>query len=107
MTTFDERQRGEEKKFQHDQELMFRARNRRNKLFGLWVATEHLKLPEAEQADYAKAVVMADFEKPGDDDVIAKVKGDLDAKGITISTHILEKHLKELEALAREQIMAE
>lgn len=107
MTTFDDRQKGEEKRFQHDQELMFRVRNRRNKLFGLWVAQEHLKLPDAEQADYAKAVVMSDFEKPGDDDVIAKVKADLDAKGVALSAHILERHLRELETLAKQQVMAE
>ena len=44
MTTFDERERGEEGKFQHDQELAFKARNRRNKLFGLWIAQDHLGL---------------------------------------------------------------
>lgn len=107
MTTFDDRQRSEENRFKHDQELMFRVRNRRNKLFGLWVAQEHLKLPEAEQADYAKAVVMADFEKPGDQDVLEKVKADLDAKGVALSLHILEKHLREMEGLAKQQVMAE
>jgi hypothetical protein len=107
MTTFDERQRTEERKFQLDQEITFKIRNRRNKLFGLWVAQEHLKLSEAEQADYAKAVVMADFERPGDGDVIDKVKADLDAKGIGLTAHILEKHLRELEAIARDQVMKE
>ena len=107
MTTFDDRQRSEESKFQHDQELRFRVRNRRNKLFGLWVAREHLRLPEAEQSDYAKAVVMADFEQPGDEDVIRKVRADLLSKGINLSEHVLHRHLTELEAMAKTQIMAE
>src|SRR5262245_47127036 len=38
MTTFDDRERGEETRFKHEQELAFKARNRGNKLFGLWVA---------------------------------------------------------------------
>jgi hypothetical protein len=107
MTTFDDRQRSEEKKFEHDQELQFRVRNRRNKLFGLWVAREHLRLAEPEQAEYAKAVVMADFEQPGDADVIRKVREDLLANGADVSEHILERHLKELELMAKQQIMSE
>jgi hypothetical protein len=103
----DDRQRAEETKFQHDQELQFRARNRRNKLFGLWIAREHLRLPEAEQAEYALSVVMADFEHPGDEDVIAKVRSDLLEKGIDLSAHILERHLLEFEHLARRQVMSE
>ena len=66
MTTFDERERGEETKFKHSLELDFKIRNRRNKLFGLWVAQTKLGLPGDEAAAYAKDVVMADFELPGD-----------------------------------------
>ena len=38
MTTFDERERAFENKFQHDQDLLFRIRARRNRLAGLWAA---------------------------------------------------------------------
>jgi hypothetical protein len=80
MTTFDKREEGFEKKFAHDQELRFKAMARRNRLLGLWVAEKiGLKGPEADA--YAKEVVIADFEAPGDDDVFAKVRKDLDAKG--------------------------
>ena len=65
MTTFDERERGEETKFKHDLELGFKIRNRRNKLFGLWVAQDHLGLTGDAAVSYAKDVVMADFELPG------------------------------------------
>ena len=107
MTTFDDRERYEETRFQHDQELRFRVRNRRNKLFGLWVAREQLKLAEAEQSDYAQSVVIADFEQPGDEDVIRKVQADLAGKGISITDHILERRLHEMEAMARAQVLAE
>ncbi len=81
MTTFDKREEGFEKKFARDQELRFKATARRNKLLGLWVA-EKLGLTGAEAEAYAKAVVLADFDAPGDDDVLAKVRRDLDAKGV-------------------------
>jgi hypothetical protein len=81
MTTFDKREEGFEKKFAHDEELRFKATARRNRLLGLWVAEKlGLKGPEADA--YAKEVVISDFESPGDDDVLAKVRKDLDAKGV-------------------------
>jgi len=45
---------------------------RRNVLFGLWVARQ-LDLPRSRQEAYAWSVHFADFEAPGDDDVIGKV----------------------------------
>ena len=38
MTTFEDREKGFERKFAHDEELKFRATARRNKLLGLWAA---------------------------------------------------------------------
>lgn len=107
MTTFDERERSEEAKFQHDQELGFRIRNRRNKLFGLWVAQTHLGLSGEAAAAYAKDVVMADFDQPGRHGMLDKVKADLEKAGRNVSDHLLEKHLKEMEIEARRQVMAE
>ena len=106
MTGFDDRKRGEETRFKHDQELTFKARNRGNKLFGLWVA-ERLGLSGEEAAAYAKEVVMADFEMPGDDDIFTKVRADLAAKSIEISERSLEKQLQECREAAAQQIKTE
>ncbi len=106
MTIFDDRERHEETRFKHDQELLFKARNRGNKIFGLWIA-DQLGLTGGAAADYAKDVVLADFELPGDDDIFTKVKADLDAKGIELSEHILRKHLVECRELAAQQIKTE
>jgi hypothetical protein len=107
MTTFEDRERGEESKFKHDLELGFKVRNRRNKMFGLWIAQTHLGLSGDAATAYAKEVVMADFEEPGDADMMRKVRADLDKAGQSVSDHLLEKHLKELEAVARKQVMSE
>jgi hypothetical protein len=106
MTTFDDRKRQEETRFKHDQELAFKARNRGNKLFGLWIA-EQLGLSGEAAGNYAKDVVIADFEAPGDDDIFTKVKADLEAKSIEVSDHLLIKHLQEYRQLAAEQIKSE
>ena len=103
MTGFDDRKRGEETRFKHDQELTFKARNRGNKIFGLWVA-ERLGLSGEEASAYAKDIVMADFELPGDEDIFTKVRADLAAKSIDISERILEKQLQECRETAAQQI---
>ena len=38
MTSFDEREKGFERKFAHDEELAFKAVALRNKMLGLWAA---------------------------------------------------------------------
>ena len=106
MTTFDDRKRQEETRFKHDQELAFKARNRGNKLFGLWIA-EQLGLSGDAAEQYARDVVIADFDAPGDDDIFTKVKADLGAKSIEISDHLLVKHLQECRETAAQQIKAE
>jgi hypothetical protein len=104
--TFDDRKKQEEGRYKHDQELLFKARNRGNKMFGAWIA-EKLGL-EGEAADaYARDVVMADFEAPGDNDVFDKVRADLTAKSVEVSEHALQKHLADCRARAFEQIKGE
>ena len=106
MTTFDDRERHEETRFKHDQELAFKARNRGNRIFGMWIA-EQLGLSGDAATNYAKDVVLADFEMPGDDDVLTKVKADLAAKSIELSDHVLKKRLLESREVAAQQIKAE
>ena len=105
MTTFDKREEGFEKKFAHDEELLFKAGARRNKLLGMWAA-EKLGLSGPAADAYAKEVVMADFEEAGDDDVFRKLRKDFDAKGIEQSDHQIRRTMEELMELAIAQIKA-
>ena len=85
MKNFEDRQKGFEAEFKRNQELAFRVGARRNKLFGLWAA-EKLGIAAGDAAEaYARTVVEADFERPGDGDVIEKVQNDLAGKGIQLS----------------------
>jgi hypothetical protein len=105
MTTFDKREEGFEKKFAHDEELRFKATARRNKLLGNWAA-EKLGLAGAEAESYAKAVVMADFEEAGDDDVFRKLRTDFEAKGVGLSDHQIRRTMDEMMEQAVAQIKA-
>jgi len=105
MTTFDKREEGFEKKFALDEEQLFKAGARRNKLLGMWAA-EKLGLSGPTADAYAKEVVMADFEEAGDDDVFRKVRKDFDAKGIEQSDHQIRQTMDALMEQAIAQIKA-
>jgi hypothetical protein len=105
MTTFDKREEGFEKQFARDEELKFKASARRNKLLGLWAA-EKLGLSGAQAEAYAKEVIMADFEEPGDNDVFRKIRRDFDAKDIKQSDHQIRRTMDELMAKAITEVKA-
>jgi|SRR5689334_1668151 hypothetical protein len=105
MTTFDKREEGFEKQFAHDEELRFKATARRNKMLGLWAA-ERLGLSGSEAESYARAVVLAEFEQGGDSAVVAKIRNDLEAKGVVQSEHQISRIMTELMAKAIVDIKA-
>jgi hypothetical protein len=104
MTTFDDRERAFETKYARDEEMIFRVTARRNKLLGQWAAEKMGLTPEETDA-YSKAVVQADFEEAGDEDVIRKVVGDLTSAGIEIDDAAVRAALGEKSIEARRQLM--
>ncbi|MEZ5742380.1 MAG: DUF1476 domain-containing protein [Sphingomonadaceae bacterium] len=106
MTMFNDREKGEEQKFARDEEMQFRIAARRNRLLGEWAAGL-MGLTEAEAEAYAKAVVQADFEEAGDEDVIRKLLGDLTSAGIETSDADVRAALEEKAVEARRQLMGE
>ena len=106
MTDFSDRQKGEEGKFAMDADTAFRVAARRNRLLGHWAA-EKMGLTAEETDAYAKAVVQADFEEAGDEDVIRKVLGDLTAAGVDIDEAGVREALEQKAVEARRQLMGE
>ena len=104
MTSFDDRERAFETKFARDEEMQFRVTARRNRVVGQWAAAKMGLTPEETDA-YAKAVVQADFEEAGDEDVIRKLAGDLTAAGVEISDAEIRAVLNDKTAEARRQFM--
>ena len=106
MTTFDSREKAFEDKFAHDADLMFRARARRNRLFGEWLAGE-MGLTGDAVKEYAGSIVAADLEEEGDADVVRKVAADLDGKDISMTDAEIETKLNSFMDEAKSQIMSE
>ena len=105
MTTFDERERGFESKFAHDEEIEFKAQARRDRLLALW-AGERMGLNGEPLQDYVTEVWRADLKHPGDADVFDKVAADLRAKGVEISDADLRGRMDALLLQARAEIAA-
>ncbi|MGB7372672.1 DUF1476 domain-containing protein [Pontixanthobacter sp.] len=106
MTDFSDRQKGEEAKFAFDEENAFKIAARRNRLLGQWAA-EKMNLTAEETDAYSKAVMQADFEEAGDEDVIRKLHGDLIAAGIEIDETGVRAALAQYTIEARRQLMSE
>lgn len=103
MATFDEREKGFEKKFAHDADLKFKAESRRNKMLAEWAGgLMGMSGPEVEE--YVKAVRKADLAEKGDADVIRKVLKDLGDKGVKTTEAELIKKMHEFLATAVQQI---
>lgn len=99
MSTFDEREKGFEKKFAHDADLKFKAESRRNKYVAEWAGAK-LGISGPALDDYIKAVRKADLSAAGDDDVFQKVKGDFTAKGVQVADAEIRKVMNEMLAKA-------
>ena len=80
MSSFDDRKKGFEGKFAHDEETLFKLNAKRNKFLGEWVA-DKLKKTDKDKEDYILEVIKSDLAEPGDEDVFRKIKNDLSQGG--------------------------
>jgi hypothetical protein len=103
---FKEREKGFEAKWAHDEDLRFKVMATRNKLLGQWAAGL-MGLSDAATAEYAKAVVQADYQKAGDDVMLRKVRDDFVAKKISQSDSAIRRKMEEFLAIAGKQVMSE
>jgi hypothetical protein len=103
MTTFNDREKGFESKFAHDEEMQFKAAARRNKLLGLWAASL-LGKSGAEADAYAMEVVQSDFVEIGHDDVVRKLVADLDYRADEAT---IRAKMTELLSVAKGQVADE
>jgi hypothetical protein len=92
-----------EGKFAHDESLRFKIAARRNNLLGLWAA-ERLGKSGSDAAGYARSVVMADLEEPGNEDVVRKIVGDLETAGRPVKEIDVREMLERFALRAIEEI---
>jgi len=101
---FSDREKAFEEKWAHDEDLRFKVLARRNKLLGLWAATEMgLKGPQAD--DYARAIVQAELSKEGDEAVFQKLKADFAAANVARTDHLIHVKMDEFLNTAKSEII--
>ena len=93
MNKFNDREKSFENKFAHDQELQFKVFARRNKYLAEWVSKKIGK-NENETNNYIKELIKADFEEPGDQDIIRKIKKDFEENKLSFDSSELEKEMQ-------------
>ena len=98
MSSFDEREKGFEKKFAHDEEIQFKISARRNKYIGQWTS-QILGYNSEQEKEYIQSVIKADFAEAGDEDVFRKIKADL--KDHNILEEEIRKKMDELNEKAK------
>lgn len=104
MSAFETRERAEENKFAHDQELRFKIDARRRKLLGIW-AGETMSMNEAESLKYALDIVNYGIDDETPRAVFNKIITDAEARKVTLTYDELSIKNKELAFLAERQVM--
>ena len=98
--SLDDRRKGYESKWAHDEETRFKIQARRDYQLGLWAAG--LKGLSGEAADaFASSVVAADMAEPGDEDVFRMLRAELEAG---ISDAVIRGKMRDLLEAVSEQV---
>jgi hypothetical protein len=92
---FEERERGYEAKWAHDEETLFRIAARRDTGLGEWAAAL-MKLPAVEAANYVGVVIQTGMAGKGPDPVVEKLRADFSARGVVCSEADLQAKAKGL-----------
>ena len=104
MSTFDDREKAQEAKFVHDEQLRFEAEARRNKKLALWVAK---LINHSNPNAYIEEVIASEFGEAGDEDVYRKVSADIKAAGADVAEADLRAKMAEFLAEAKQEVLKE
>jgi hypothetical protein len=103
MPTFDDRDKGFENKFAHDEETAFKIEARCNRMLGSWVAEKLGKTGEDIKA-YSLTIVEMGITYKGLKEISDKIIADLAGAGVTMTAKEIEKEFERLMPIARQEI---
>lgn len=105
MTLFDDRERGFEQMFVHEQEIRFKAIAKRNKLIGLWAA-EQMGLTGEAGAHYAERLRQSMVAAQTDEATVRRIRADFETSGVDILDDEIRDKMQELLGVAWVQVRA-
>jgi hypothetical protein len=106
MGEFDSREQAFEAKFAHDQELLFKARARRDALLARWVASQ-LGIPGPEAEAYVQSLVALAVQRDHEQALVKKILADFEKAKLPMTEHRLRKQMVELLEQATVQVASE
>ena len=106
MGEFEDREHGFEAKFAHDQEILFKAKARRDALMARWVVTQ-LGLSGVDAEAYVQSLVALSVQKDHEQALTKKILADFEKAKVSISERQLRKQLTEFQSLAAAQVHSE
>ena len=106
MVNLNDREKGLENKFAHDEEVKFKIASRRRKLLGLWAA-ELMGLSDEDSLYYARDVISFGIEDNTPGAVIRKIMNDAQENGVKLTESQVRIKNSEFEVMATKQIRGE
>ena len=106
MTTFDDREKANELKYAHEEELTFKAAARRNTLLANW-AGEEIGYSQEEIEAFAEELVKFDLSEKGYEDVFRMLSEKFAAAHVEMSEHRIRKAMEQKMEVARQEIISE
>lgn len=103
MADFSDREKAYESNFEHQQELAFKTKARRNHLLGLWAARQLGLKGDAAEA-YAVSIIDPASHLHGDKDIVAKIVADFQAKGVALDATRVNLELAHFAGQAEKQV---
>lgn len=100
---FEDRERGYEAKWAHDEETHFKILSMRNARLAYWAA-ELMGLPVDKRSQYSDSVIASGVADPKDDPVFKKIKNDLMSHGIDCPDPVIRDKMKELYTRAEKEL---
>jgi hypothetical protein len=105
MADLNEREQGYERNFEREQELGFKIKARRNHLLGLWAAAQLGLTGDAAEA-YAVKIIDPASHLHGDKELVAKIVGDFQGKGVALDATRVNLELAHFAGQAEKQLKA-
>ena len=100
---FEERERGYEAKWAHDQDTHIKVMARRNDLLARWAAGE-LGLLNAQADDYAMSVIHVGLVGKGADPVFEKIRRDFDAQKVNHPDRMIHHKMEQFFRDANDEV---
>ena len=101
---FTDREKGFEKKFQMEEELLFKIAARSNKYLGEW-ASSMLGKNEEETKNYIQEVIKSDLEEAGQEDVFRKIKKDFQKASFNMEDSEIRNQMQKALSRAKEDFI--